>query len=271
MTTRLPQEELISAVRTRSKSDERVLAVLMYGSFAKGEGDRFSDVEFYVFVADDELSSLDRHAWVSSIAPVSAFFVNEFGTDVAIFENLVRGEFHFEPHGSVGRVRGWTSIESLGSAKEMLVLDQRGELTSALGDRHRTSPSRDLVQELYDRFLNWYLLGCNVLRRGERARALDALGRAHVFLLQLARIREGALEHWLTPSRNLEHELSRPGYEAYCSCTASLAADSLTAGYGNAWQWSRELMADLSPSWNVDSRHALVESIEASLPSWLSG
>lgn len=105
MTTLLSQEKLIDHVRTHSESDERVLAALMYGSFAKGEGDRFSDVEFYVFVADGDFESFDRYDWVSSLAPVACFFVNEFGTHVSIFEDLVRGEFHFERHSMVSQVQ----------------------------------------------------------------------------------------------------------------------------------------------------------------------
>jgi len=39
----LQQETLIERVRKLCLQDERVVAALMYGSFALGQGDRFSD------------------------------------------------------------------------------------------------------------------------------------------------------------------------------------------------------------------------------------
>ncbi|HYN89578.1 MAG TPA: lincosamide nucleotidyltransferase Lnu(B), partial [Ardenticatenaceae bacterium] len=44
------QEEMIARVRQLCHADERVVAALMYGSFTKGEGDGFSDIEFYLFI-----------------------------------------------------------------------------------------------------------------------------------------------------------------------------------------------------------------------------
>ena len=42
----LQQEVMIEKVRELSIRDERVVSALMYGSFAIGEGNRFSDIEF---------------------------------------------------------------------------------------------------------------------------------------------------------------------------------------------------------------------------------
>jgi hypothetical protein len=49
----LPQEAMIEKVRELCNRDERVVAALMYGSFAIGEGDRFSDIEFYLFFDEE--------------------------------------------------------------------------------------------------------------------------------------------------------------------------------------------------------------------------
>ena len=76
----------------------------MYGSFALGQGDRFSDIEFYLFFADKTLDDLQEEAWVGQIAPLELYYINEFGNGNAIFENLVRGEFHFEHYSNVGLV-----------------------------------------------------------------------------------------------------------------------------------------------------------------------
>jgi lincosamide nucleotidyltransferase len=92
----IPQEAMITRVRTLCVQNMQILAALMYGSFTRDEGDQFSDIEFYMFLREDDLRQLDPAAWVSQVAPLVAYFVNEFGTGVALFSNLVRGEFHFQ-------------------------------------------------------------------------------------------------------------------------------------------------------------------------------
>ena len=46
-TTMLPQEQMIEAVRRLCAGDDAIVAALKYGSFVRGGGDEFSDVEFY--------------------------------------------------------------------------------------------------------------------------------------------------------------------------------------------------------------------------------
>jgi predicted nucleotidyltransferase len=42
----LQQEAMIERTRRICREDERLAAAMMYGSFAQGEGDGFSDIEF---------------------------------------------------------------------------------------------------------------------------------------------------------------------------------------------------------------------------------
>jgi lincosamide nucleotidyltransferase B/F len=96
MKTVFVQEQMIGRVRRLCHQDERVAAALMYGSFSHGEGDEFSDIEFYVFVTDAEFDNFVPVDWVKQISPLVLYFVNDFGLGIAIFENMVRGEFNFE-------------------------------------------------------------------------------------------------------------------------------------------------------------------------------
>ena len=48
----IQQEAMVETVRGICERDERVMATLIYGSFALGQGDRFSDIEFYLFFRD---------------------------------------------------------------------------------------------------------------------------------------------------------------------------------------------------------------------------
>ena len=54
----LQQEAMIERVRELCHQDERLVSALMYGSFAIGEGDRFSDIEFYLFFAEEAYEDL---------------------------------------------------------------------------------------------------------------------------------------------------------------------------------------------------------------------
>src|SRR5690606_30767388 len=104
------QLEMIERVKSLAHRSTAISAVLMYGSFVKGEGDEYSDIEFYIFLNPE--SDFDKKSWVTSIEKIELFFVNEFGTDVAIFENLVRGEFHFMNVNQVGIINSWTGLVS---------------------------------------------------------------------------------------------------------------------------------------------------------------
>jgi lincosamide nucleotidyltransferase B/F len=67
----------------------------MYGSFTKGEGDRYSDIEFWRFFNTEKLSDIDQEQWIKDIAPIYWTVINEYGRRVTFFkDHLIRGEFH---------------------------------------------------------------------------------------------------------------------------------------------------------------------------------
>jgi predicted nucleotidyltransferase len=59
----LQQEAMIARTRNVCREDERLAAAMMYGSFAQGEGDGFSDIEFILFFRNEELEGLDQEEW----------------------------------------------------------------------------------------------------------------------------------------------------------------------------------------------------------------
>jgi lincosamide nucleotidyltransferase B/F len=249
----LLQEAMIERVRELCHRDERLVSALMYGSFAIGEGDRFSDIEFYLFFAEEASEGLREEAWVAQIAPLYLYYVNEFGNATAIFENLVRGEFHFEAASDVGLVDAWESawFPTLESA---VLLDKSGELTRRVSRLVRRRPEIDTPERalfLCRSLMNWTLMGANLLQRGEYARAEAFLTLVHGHLLQAMRLVEGKSANWLSPTRRLEEEASATSYERYKECTVALEAEQLLRAYASTWEWGRELMGELA------ARHAL--------------
>jgi lincosamide nucleotidyltransferase len=247
----LQQEAMIERVRRVCREDERLAAAMMYGSFAQGEGDELSDIEFILFFDDDAAAGVDQEEWVSRVSPVELYFVNEYGNGTAIFDNLVRGEFHFDRASDIEGVVGESMRDAdwLPSLESALVLDRTGELTPRLRAIVGPPPERDTPEQvgfLCKAFVNWSVFGANLFARGELARALDLLGILRDRLLQMVRVSEGSTLHWYNASKFLESEISGSSYERYAACTARLDADEIRRAYLCTWGWGREMMASLT-------------------------
>jgi lincosamide nucleotidyltransferase B/F len=258
---------MIERTRRVCREDERLLAAMMYGSFAQGEGDGFSDIEFILFFEDEELEDLDQEEWVSRISPVGLYFVNEYGNGTAIFENLVRGEFHFDRASDIDRIVGESMRDAdwLPSLEETLVLDRTGELTPRLRGIVGPPPERDTpgqIRFVCDCFVNWFLFGANLFARGELARSLDLLGIVRDRLLQMVRVLEGSTLHWFNSSKFLEREISETSYARFVACTARLDRDELQQAYLSAWEWGRELMSSLAQRHGVAPPAALLVRLD---------
>ena len=244
----LLQEVMIEKVRELCQRDERVVAALMYGSFALGQGDYFSDIEFYLFFDDEAWDGLEEEAWVGQVAPLELYYINEFGNGTAIFANLVRGEFHFEPYSNVRLVDAWETawFPSLESA---VLVDKSGELSRRVSMLVRRPPEMDTPERalfLCRSLMNWTLMGTNLLKRGEYARAEAFLTLVHGHLLRAVRLVEGKSANWLSPTRQLEEDVSAASYQRFRACTAALDAKQLVRAYTSTWEWSKELMSELA-------------------------
>jgi lincosamide nucleotidyltransferase len=263
----LQQEAMIERTRRVCREDERLAAAMMYGSFAQGEGDGFSDIEFILFFRDEELEGLDQEEWVSRISPVGLYFVNEYGNGMAIFQNLVRGEFHFDRASDIERVVGESMRDAdwLPSLEDTLILDRTGELGPRLREIVGPPPERDTpgqIRFVCDCFVNWFVFGSNLFARGELARSLDLLGIVRDRLLQMVRVLEKSTLHWFNSAKFLETEISQTSYARYAACTARLDRDELRQAYLSAWEWGRELMASLTERHGVAPPTALLVRLD---------
>jgi lincosamide nucleotidyltransferase B/F len=258
--TMLQQEAMIERTRRVCREDERLAAAMMYGSFAQGEGDGFSDIEFILFFRDEELEGLDQKEWVSRISPVGLYFVNEYGNGTAIFQNLVRGEFHFDRASDIERVVGESMRDAdwLPSLEDTLILDRTGELGPRLREIVGPPPERDTpgqIRFVCYCFVNWFVFGSNLFARGELARSLDLLGIVRDRLLQMVRVLEKSTLHWFNSAKFLETEISQTSY-------ARLDRDELRQAYLSAWEWGRELMASLAKRHSVAPPTALLVRLD---------
>lgn len=84
----MAHETLIGRVRELCLADERLDAALMYGSFAAGEADEHSDVEFWLFFEPALRGAVDPRAWCAQIALPLMHVHNEFGADAVRRDRL---------------------------------------------------------------------------------------------------------------------------------------------------------------------------------------
>lgn len=249
------QQRMIEQIRQACQGDARIVAALMFGSFAIGEGDEFSDIEFAIFVEDRALDDFDQHRWLDAVSPVAAYFPDDFGHRTALFENGIRGEFHFMRESDIPVVATWKGYGWFPSLEAAVLVDRSCELARHASVLVGGPPPREgaaLVEGLALNLASLMLFGANLLNRGECARAWALLGRAHENLLKLVRLHEGATDHWPTPSRALERDLSPDAYRRYVRCTASAEPVALSAAYAASWQWSLELFDALARPLNVE-------------------
>ncbi len=261
----LIQKEMIERVYALCRQDARIVGALMYGSFTQGEGDSFSDIEFCLYLDEDAYDNFEPVAWLAQIAPVAVYFVNEFGVGTAIFENLVRGEFHFDRASDMAQIPAWKDVTGFPAVENILVVDRTGQLTRYLQQISGPGPERasqENVARLWHGYLNWMIFGTNVLIRGERARSLEILWFVQRYLLWLVRVNEGTTEHWPSPSKNVEQDISPTSYRRYERCTASLVDQELEQAYQQAWQWGKELVNALSGQYQIDPLSGLVKALD---------
>lgn len=233
----LKQRQLIAKVKELVELDERISACMMYGSFTKGEGDQYSDIEYYVFLKNDAISTFDSAKWLGEVAPYILLYLNEYGTEVVIFENLIRGEFHFLSENEMNIIPSFKESGYIPDTKAMYIYDETGQLELYLSELEGPGPNRlteENVNFLLNNFSNQWLMGINVLKRGEYARSLEILSQFQKNILQLIRIVEENADNWLNMTKNLEKEISPKNYEKFRTTTARLVQSELYDAYKNS-------------------------------------
>ena len=260
----LPQNRLIQRVKDKCIQDDRLDAALTYGSFTKREGDRYSDIEFWLFFNPDKLSDIDQKQWIEDVAPIYWTVINEYGTRVAFFkDHLIRGEFHFVPTSSVSGVRDWPAVESE-RASEMVIVDHTNKLHGYIEAGEPTVPSSPAqIERLCGQYLNWYLFGRNVLKRGDLAQTHMILGILHGYLIWMARLQEGSTKHWQTQSKSLETELSQESYQEFVQTTSRCEIHELERAYEHGWQWGRRLIHLLEQKHGFGIPPGLIDAMAA--------
>ena len=262
----LIQGEIINRVRQLCHQDERISTSLLYGSFAKGEGDEFSDIEFYIFINNDDYDGFSGEDWLGQIAPLALYFLNSSGQVKVIFENFVRGEFGFKKASEISSIRAIKALMGIPWPAVKVMIDRTGSVQDHLdflSNKEGLPTTRETTIKLCREFIYSMLSSFDKLARGERAHALDSLGILQGYLLRLLREHKGKLQQSETrPFRNLEKDLSESEYDRYIECTGSLHNASLEHAYRTTWSWGKELIDALARKYEIGTHEALIQSLD---------
>ncbi|TCJ01672.1 nucleotidyltransferase domain-containing protein [Cytobacillus praedii] len=251
----LIQEKIIDIIKNKCIHDNSISACMMYGSFTKGQGDQYSDVEFYIFIANDVVDRFDSKRWISKVYPVDLIFYNEYRTEVAIFSNMIRGEFHFLPDSEMEIIKSFKRTGVFPDIESMYIYDSTERLMPLLVGLSGSGPDRmtdENVNFAFNNFVNAWLMGVNVMKRGELARSLEGLIHVQKYILQLIRIHEKNVEHWLNSTKNLEADISPNSYKDYVSFTSKLDKNELNHAYMNTLKKIEELYNALNSHYSID-------------------
>ena len=243
----MKQLQMINKAKTIAQQDKNVSAVFMYGSFTKNEGDKYSDIEFYIFLKSKKDFSAEK--WVSQIHPVALYFTNEYGSEVAIFENMIRGEFHFLKTDDIGIIKSWEGVVAFSDFDQMNLIDKDGLLTETLNQIKIKSPDRitnENILWLSQSLLNVLLTTSNLIKREEFAHAHQSLSSVHKYLLWLIRLVNQQTQHWESPTKSLEKDIDKIWYSEYKATTSDLSPKTINTAFQNSLKLSKTLFEKLN-------------------------
>ena len=242
----MTQLQMIDKTKSIAQNDKNISAVFMYGSFTKNEGDKYSDIEFYIFLKDKENFSAEN--WVSQIHPLALYFTNEYGSEVAIFENMIRGEFHFLTNDQMEVIKSWDGLVEFSDFDKMILVDKEGLLTNTLEEIETKIPDRTTNKNilwLSQSLLNVLLTTSNLIKRREFAHAYQSLSNTQKYLLWLIRIETSETKHWESPTKSLEKDIDQDWYSLFQQTTTKLEPIDIKAAFKKSLELSRELFDKL--------------------------
>jgi lincosamide nucleotidyltransferase len=264
MKNQLPQHAMIARLTKICDLDIRVEAAMLYGSFATGEDDEYSDLDVRVYFDDVPLAELDQKNWLDQIEPIAFCYINEFDVTAVVFNNLVRGEFHFDLVSDMANLEEFLGNICFPSLENTILVDKTGKLSAHIEKLIGSPPGHttpEEAQNLCNSFINWFLFGINVFARGEFSRADELLHMVDDILLRMIRLVEGVDEYWITPTKSLELEISPKMYRRFLACTSAADADSLAPAYQACLDLGRELMAEMMIQFKLELPEDLIERL----------
>ena len=206
---RVARDRLLAAILTQARADERVLAVLDYGSTSEGRGDSWSDIDLALAIdptAWDDFTARWRE-WLASCGPVMLAFVSFVGHPWAVLETdawPVRVDLHLyggPPDDDLhDALPDWPNAPD--SVDAMLLFDRENRFHEAVGAKVGTSLGPDEIVAAFASVSGhlWYDVH-RTWSKMQRESAWDVRWNITFVLTgnlcALLRLESGSTERWL--------------------------------------------------------------------------
>jgi len=184
---------------------------------------------------------------------MALFFTNEYGSEVAIFENMVRGEFHFLTTDEMKVINLWDGLVEFSDFDKMILVDKENLLLNTLNKIKAKVPDRSTNENiiwLSQSLLNVLLTTSNLINRQEYAHAYQSLTNVQKYLLWLIRIATFQTKHWESLTKSLEKDIDPSWYLLFQQTTADLNPANIKTSFQNSLKLSDRLFNNL----NVDEK-----------------
>jgi Streptomycin adenylyltransferase len=160
------------------RQDARVPGLLLGGSFAAGTADFYSDIDLYVVVRDETFAGVLAGKTTAAAAGgrvLTAFVPDHLGPGgdemyIAVYDGPVKMDFNYERRSALQpnwKLRGRVVLKDIDGALAGAVRASTG-LAAPL-------PSRDVLEDVHNKFWTWCWYVFGKIARGELWEAVDGL------------------------------------------------------------------------------------------------
>lgn len=247
-----------------AREDDRIVAVVSYGSYTRDDFDKFSDIEFYFFIRDDSAAGFDDEKWVREAAPVEFYFTNSYGVKTAVFTKFfVRGEFHFHSEREISVLDSWKGVVLPGKLERTVLLDRSGEFRKRIEEFCNTRPVIDEEASFKQNYLelaNGIITEWGVLSRKDLFRASTIHSMNLHYLARIFSLLHKKTDHLYSP-RFLESFMSEAEYRSFSECFAGLNFDSMRTALEKMAVLSAKLTKENKDRDIIRARKAILERV----------
>ncbi len=255
---------ILNKIVDAAREDRRIVSVISYGSYTREDFDKFSDIEFYIFIRDDSAHTFNDEQWLRETIPVEFYFTNSYGVKTAVFSKFfVRGEFHFHSEREISVLDSWKGVVFPGRVEKTVLLDKSRAFRKKIEEFCKTRPLFDEEASFKQNYLelaNGIIMEWGVLSRKDLFRAGTLHSTNLLFLSRLFSLLHKKTDHLYSP-RLLESFMSEGEYRSFSECFATMSFDSLRAALEKMAVLSAELTKENTDTDIVRARKAILERV----------
>lgn len=275
------RDRLLTRLLEAARDDERVLAVLDYGSTSEGRGDAWSDIDLALSIRPDawDAFALGWRDWLGRCAPVLLAFTSFVDHPWAVLDTDA-GPVRFDLHLYGGppdpdlkaALPDWPNAPT--SVEAMLLFDRHGDLREAVAAKIGTSLAPADIAAAFANVAGhfWYYVH-RTWSKLHRDSAWDVRWSITFMLTgnlcALLRLESGATERWLASdaASGIETAVSQARLEQLSRCIPGATDDTLLPALRSIIELGAEVCASIASEHGLEWPSELASTMRK-LTAW---